>query len=134
MMAATPIGRTLLTRYLTLGADINIIRTVKGSLRSVMSGVASYSRFFDLMGRPSFPPTEDTVQLWSATFKPNKTFHQYLAHLQKACLLLHHPIAWLTPPDTQYCKGAQKCAWPKLQIPKLHQIGGPYQTTGICPT
>ena len=86
-----------MTRFLTIGADLNILRSVKGSIRSVSSGVASYWRFCQLLARPSFPPTEDTALLWSATFRAVKTYNQYLARLQKASTLLRYPLDWLTP-------------------------------------
>ena len=97
LLQAAHIDRTLLTRYLTLGDEINILRAAKHSLPAVRSGVASYMRFCALLGRPSFPPTTDAAPLWSATFNPGKSFGQYLTHLQKASILLDHPLDWLTP-------------------------------------
>ena len=95
-LKAAQIDRNQLARYLSLGAELNLLRTIKGSLSQVCSGVASYKNTCDLLGRPSFPPTADTVQLWSATFRPGKTFQNYLAHLKKACALMNHPTDWLT--------------------------------------
>ena len=106
-------GQTdLVTQFLTLGAEINLLRTVKGSLPQVRSGINSYVRMCDLLARPPFPPTENTVQLWSATFNPGKTFNQYLAHLQKASLLLNHSLDWLTPVIRGISKGLKKCPRP----------------------
>ena len=50
----------------------------------------------DLLGRPSFPPTEDSVQLWPTTFRPGKTFRNYSVRLKNARVLLNHPADWLT--------------------------------------
>ena len=64
------VGREKLTRYLALGAELNVLRDVKFPIPSVRPGIARYLRFCDLVWRPSFPPTEDAVQLWSSTFNP----------------------------------------------------------------
>ena len=61
------------------------------------SGINRYIRFCDLFARPSFPPTAGAGQLRGPSFNPDKTFGQYLAHLQKATLLLGHPMDWLAP-------------------------------------
>ena len=82
---------------LALGADLNILRPVKKSIPSVRSGINSYIKFRDLINRPALPPTADTVQLWSATVNPGKTFNQYLAHPQKATPLLNQSLDWLAP-------------------------------------
>ena len=119
LLGASHIDRTQMTRYLTLGAEINLLRTVKSSLPSVRSGARSYFRFCDLMARPSFPPTEDTVQLWSATFRTGKTYNQYLAHLQKACLLLHSPLGWLTPLIRNLAKGLKNAQDLSFKFPNF---------------
>ena len=113
--------RSLITRYLTLGAEINILRTIKQSLPSVRSGVKSYMRFCALLARPAFPPTTDTVQLWSATFKPGGTFSDYLAHLQKASVLLDHPLDWLTPAIRTMAKGLKKAQDLSFKFPNFIQ-------------
>ena len=97
LLSSSTIDRGDLAKYLALGAEINVLRAVKGSLPSVCSGVSSYQKFCSMMGRPSFPPTEDSAQLWSATFRPGKTFQNYLSHLKKACALMNHHVDWLTP-------------------------------------
>ena len=88
-LSGPAIDRKTLTRYLTLGADRDILRTARASLPVVRSGVAFYLRFCHLLARPYFPPTDDTVQLWSSTFNPGKTFNQYLYHLQMASTLMN---------------------------------------------
>ena len=97
--------RPLVTRYLTLGDESNIIRAAKASIPSVRSGVASFLRFRHLLGRPPLHPTDDTVHLWSATFNTGKKFGQYLARLQKSCLLMAHDLSWLTPAARPFSKG-----------------------------
>ena len=96
-MGDSVLDRSSLTRYLAVGASINTIRAVKASLPAVRSGVASYFRPFHLLGRPPFPPTEDTAQLWRTTFNPGKTIAQYLAHLQKAADLMNMTPDWSAP-------------------------------------
>ena len=119
LLANANIGRSQLTRFLTLGAEMNAMQSAKGSLRSVTSGVASYWRFCQLLGRPSFPPTEDTAQLWSATFNPGKTFNQYIAHLQKASTLLKDPIDWLAPAIRCVSKGLENAQDPSFKFPNF---------------
>ena len=58
-------GPSLLTRYISLGAEVGIIRAAKAPIPAVRSGVASYMRHCDLLARPPFPPTADTAQLWA---------------------------------------------------------------------
>ena len=121
LLQTANVDRALLTRYLALGAEINILRTVKMSLPSVRSGVNSYQRFCALLGRPSFPPTTDTVQLWSATFKPGGTFADYLAHLQKASALMDHPLDWLTTGVRSISKGLKKAQDLSFKFPNFIQ-------------
>ena len=107
-LSNSALDRTMLTRFLTLGAELNILRAVKGSLPAVRSGINSYFRFCDLMARQPFPPTEDSVQLWSATFRPGPTFGNYLTHLKKAATLMNISTDWCTPAVTAMAKGLEK--------------------------
>ena len=99
--------RPLVTRYLAVGSEINIIGAVKASPPSVRSGVSSYAKFCKLVGRPTLPPTEDASRLWSATFKPDKTYGKYLDHQQKASLLMAHDMGWLTPAARSISNGME---------------------------
>ena len=121
LLQSSNADRPLIARYLTLGAEINILRTVKQSLPSVRSGVKSYMRFCALLARPSFPPTPDTAQLRSATFKPGGTFSDYLAHLQKASVLMDHPLDWLTPGIRTLAKGLKKAQDLSFKFPNFIQ-------------
>ena len=113
-------GRTdLVTQFLTLGAEVNLLRTVKCSLPQVRSGVNSYVRMCNLLARPPFPPTENTAQLRSATFNPGKTFNQYLAHLQKASLLLNRSLEWLTPVIRGISKGLKNAQDLSFKFPNF---------------
>ena len=91
------IDRTQQTRYLALGAELNLLQTSKGSLPSVQLEVACYWRFFQMIGRPSPIPTLGAVPMWSATFDPGKPSSRYRSHLQMESTLLKHPLGWLVP-------------------------------------
>ena len=106
---------------LTLGSELNLLRSVKSSLGSVRSGIASYMRFCALVARPAFPPSEETVRLWSGTFNPGKTFNQYLAHLQKTSLLMHQPLDWLTPTIRGISKGLKNAQDLSFKFPNFIQ-------------
>ena len=56
--------------FLRLGAKVNSLRSVAGSLRSVSSGINSYVSFCALLGRPFLPHLEDTVVLWGLPSDP----------------------------------------------------------------
>ena len=120
LLGSANLDRALLTRYLALGAEINVLRAVKMTLPSVRPGVKSYWRFCALLGRPSFPPTTDTAQLWSATFWAGKTFAQYIARLQKASILLGHPLEWLTPSAKSLSEGLRNAQDLIFKFPQLY--------------
>ena len=82
--------------------DLNILRQVRYSLPAVAAGIERYARFCDLLKKPYFPPTEDTVLKWSAVFKPGKAFSLYVSRLLKACQLLCCDTSW----NTQAVRGA----------------------------
>ena len=42
---------------------------------------------------------------WSGIFRPARTFKQYLAHLAKACILIHQPTDWVTPAIRSVARG-----------------------------
>ena len=85
---------TDITSFLNTGAQVNTLRQVQGSLRSVASGVQCWASFCDLVGAPYFPPTSSLILRWSTLFKPGRTFGGYVAHLAKACQLLDIPPLW----------------------------------------
>ena len=68
-------GSGMVAHFLSLGAEINLLMVAKSSLPAVRSGVNSYLKFPPPSRATLVPPTEDTVQLWSATFSPWKTFN-----------------------------------------------------------
>ena len=94
LCARAGVDRSIPTRYLPIGADVDISGSVDASIPAVLSVVASYVRFCGLLGRPPFPPTTDAVGIRGATFNPSKTFSQYVAHLQKSAAILHISPAW----------------------------------------
>ena len=95
------------------------MRSVKGSLPKVWSGIASYMRFCDLLGRPPFPPTAETVQLWGSTFNPGRAFSQYLAHRSKASILMNMDTDWLTPTMRRVARGLKNAQDLSFKFPNF---------------
>lgn len=87
-----------LDRFLNTGSQLNILRQVQSSLRSVAAGVQCWASFCDLIDIAYFPPSAHSVLKWSSLFNPGKTFGLYVAHLSKACQLLGFPLNWFTAP------------------------------------
>ena len=94
--------------FVELGARVNALRSVGGSLRCLSSGLTSYANFCSLLSRPFMPPTERSVLLWSATFAPGRTFKNYIAHLRKGCALLGAPSGWATKAVYPAAEGLRK--------------------------
>ena len=82
--------------FLNTCDQLNTIRQVQDSPRSVASGVHCWASFFDLINAPYFPPTSENVLRWGTLFNPGRTFGLYISHLPKACQLLPIPPLWLT--------------------------------------
>ena len=61
-----------LLRFLSLGAQNNVLEQVRSTLPSVASGVGCYLSFCSLLAIAPFPPTTDSVARWSALFSPGK--------------------------------------------------------------
>ena len=95
----------LRTEFLANGAKLNILRTVRGCLRSVASGINNYIRFFTMADSTPFPPSSGTVRRWSTTFNRGETFGRYINHVRKAAILLGRDDAWLTPEIRLIAKG-----------------------------
>ena len=93
LQAATPDSQHLL-RFLSAGAQSNILQQVRLTLPSVASGVACYLAFCSLLSIAPFPPTTTIVRQWSAMFGQGKTFALYINHLMKACQLLSFDTSW----------------------------------------
>lgn len=95
-LSSAHIGRLALTRYLPIGAEINIPRAANASIPSVRSGVMSYLKFCDPMWRRSFPQPRIRCDC-GMPHLTRGAFKQYLAHLQKAATLLNHPMDFPAP-------------------------------------
>ena len=99
--------RATLNRFLNTGAQLNTLRQVQDSLRSVAAGIQCWASFCDLENCPYFPPTALKVLKRSAIFKHGPTFSLYLAHLGKACQLLNIPPTWYTAAVKGAAKGLE---------------------------
>ena len=109
--------------FLKAAEKHNITRSTKGSLRSVASGIRSYGRFCDVLGRAPFPPAESTVRSRINLFKPGRTYKNYMAHLKKAFLLLEMDIARDIPAIRTIAQGLENSqgrsfAFPNYLLPK----------------
>ena len=101
---ATPDSQQLL-RFLSAGAQSNILEQVRDTMGSVASGVSCYLSFCALLGIAPFPPSATIVARWSAIFSPGKTYSLYLGHLNKACQLLEIDSSWRTDTVKAIAKG-----------------------------
>ena len=105
LLAASKPDPAALERFLNTGSQLNILRQVQSSLRSVAAGVQCWASFCDLIGVAYFPPTPHSVLRWSSLFHPGKTFGLYVAHLSKACQILGFPLNWITASARGAIKG-----------------------------
>ena len=94
-----------LLRFLSVGAQANILEQVRSTLPSVSSGIGCYLSFCSLLAIAPFPPTAEVVAQWSAVFPPGKTFSIYLSHLSKACNLLGFDSSWKNEVILSIAKG-----------------------------
>ena len=76
------------------GAQLNLLRNCDASLRSAAAGIRCWGYFCDATSRAHFPPTEEGVLAWSSFFGAGRSFKIYVAHLEKACLLLGLDTSW----------------------------------------
>ena len=65
----------------------------------------SYASMCSLLGRPFFPPLEDTVLLWGSSFGAGRTYRNYIGHLKKACLLADCTLSWYSPSVKEIARG-----------------------------
>ena len=107
LMSANKPDHGALTRFLNTGAQLNTLRQVQCSLRSVAAGVQCWASFCDLYNTAYFPPKTHNVLRWSSFFHPGKTFSLYLAHLGKACQLLNISLSWWTEAVKGVAKGLE---------------------------
>ena len=112
---ATPDSQRLL-RFLSAGAQSNILQQVRSTLPSVASGVRCYLSFCTLLGVAPFPPTMEGVARWSTVFSPGKTFALYVNHLVKACHLMGIDNSWKTDIITALAKGLRNKVNPRVRF------------------
>ena len=93
LQSLTPDSQQLL-RFLSAGAQTNILQQVRLTLPQVASGVSCYLAFCSLLSIAPFPPTTGIVRQWSCMFATGKTFSIYVAHLMKACQLMQIDTVW----------------------------------------
>ena len=86
-------------------AQRNAVRAFAGSIRPAASGMQSYLNFCGFHRRPTSPAQADTILKRSGLFRPTRTFAQYLAHVMKACILLHQPTGWMSPAIKSAARG-----------------------------
>ena len=95
-----------LQRVADLRAQRAVLGLVKGSLKSVASGIRCWATFCMHTGAQAMPPKVEDVRRYLACFRASATAVHYLAHLEKACLLLGHcPKQWHTYMISQLARG-----------------------------
>ena len=97
----------LVDEFPSLAAHQNTIRAFTGSLRPAASGAQSCLNYCGFVRRPPFPTQADTIAKWSGLFRHGRTFTQYLAHVAKSCILLHHPTDWMSPAIKSVARGLE---------------------------
>ena len=108
-LAETWADTSAIENFLRLGARVNCVRSVDGSIRCVSSGINSYASFFSLVCKPPLPPTEENAIPRDSTFRQGATFRNYLRHLKKECFLTGSPVGWYTSDVRDISKGI-RCA------------------------
>ena len=83
-----------LYRFLSIGAQANILEQVRPTLPSVASGIGRYLSFCSILAISPFPTTSEVVARWGAISPPGETFSIYLSHLSEACFLMGFDISW----------------------------------------
>ena len=129
-LASAASDTPLLSRFLDLSAQLNVLQIVRNSLPSVAAGVQGYVDFCALIQVPPFPPTSLIILRWSALFSAGKTFGMYVRHVEKACLLLGLGVDWRSPAVTAAITGLNNA--PRLRsrftnilsFPDLHRFIG----------
>ena len=76
------------------GAQLNLLRNCDASLRSAAAGIRCWGYFCDATSGAHLPPTGEGVLAWSSFFGAGRSFKIYVAHLEKACLLLGIDTSW----------------------------------------
>ena len=67
---------------------LNLLRKFEGSLCPEASGLRCWGIFRDATGRPDFPIMEEGVLARTSFFATGRAVLVYIAHFEKACLLL----------------------------------------------
>ena len=102
------------------GAQINTIRQLQDSIRSLAAGAQGWAPFIDLVNFPYFLPLAVNVPKWIALFNPGRTFSLYLSHLCKARQLLNIPPSWYTTAAMVLAMGGGRRSRFQPQIWKLY--------------
>ena len=106
--------------FLSSGAAANVLQRAQFAIPPIASGIQRLVAYFDLLGKPYYPPNSSRVCAWGSLFNPGRTFVQYVAHLSKAC----QPHRRFYRVARFLCSGglswAQKGAIPQLQIRQLY--------------
>ena len=104
-----------------MGAKVNTIRSVEGSLRCVSAGINSYASFcsLSLLARPFSPPIEGAVILRGSSFGPGRAFRNYLGRLKKACILADCPLSWYAPLGRDIARGLRLANLSPFELPNF---------------
>ena len=116
LQGVTPDSQHLL-RFLSAGAQANILQQVRHTLPCVASGVACYLAFCSLLSIAPFPPTTKIVRQWSTIFSTGRTFAVYVNHLIRVCQLLELDCSWRDETIKAIAKGIANKERPTQRFP-----------------
>ena len=85
-----------LTEFMDNRAKLNVLRSVKGSIRSVADGISTCLRFCKMTNNRPSPPAKEIIRKWIATFNPGKIFGLYINQSRRAAILLNCDDGWIT--------------------------------------
>ena len=107
-LAASGAKPEQLNNFVAAGCQLNVLKQVGKSLKSVRSGIRCYLSFCSLMQLSPFPPSEGIVLQWSSIFGSTATFGLYVQHLLKACQLVGATTEWLSASIRSIARGLKR--------------------------
>ena len=120
----------LIAEFPDLRAQTDILRAVQGPLRSVASGANCYLRFFQDMGVPEFPLTQETARRRGATINPGKAYGQYANRPREADLVLGSEPTWRNSEIRTIAKGLPNAHDSRCAFSNFAQSGDLFRILG----
>ena len=83
-----------LHRYVSLGRQVLLLQSNKGSLKPMASALRAWGSFCDALGAAHFPISGEVTSRFAIIYREPGALVQYVSHLRSACLVLGHPVDW----------------------------------------